>query len=217
MEVDGGAVRRVEGVPGRFALSFDDGPDPVFTPQVLETLARHDARATFFMLRPSVLVYPALARRVIEGGHEIGNHGDLHLPPPLIPRRLLARELERGERAIVDVTGVTPRLFRPAFGVIRRSQTRWLAERGYTTVTGDVYPADPHRPGIEVITRRVTSRLVAGSILILHDGSAWMRMDRAQTVAALDRILTWADTQGLRGVSIDELLGGPLASREQFR
>jgi peptidoglycan/xylan/chitin deacetylase (PgdA/CDA1 family) len=206
-----GMLRRVDGVSGRFALTFDDGPDPVFTPQVLETLARHGAHATFFMLRPSVLAHPALARRVLENGHEIGNHGDLHLPPPLIPRAWLARELERGERAIVATTGVTPRFFRPAFGVIRRAQTSWLATRGYRVVTGDVYPGDPDRPGIEVLTQRVTSRLGAGSIVILHDGCAWVRMDRSQTVAALERILTWADAQGLRGVSVDGLLGGPLA------
>jgi peptidoglycan/xylan/chitin deacetylase (PgdA/CDA1 family) len=201
-----GAVRRVEGVAGRFALTFDDGPDPVFTPQVLDTLARHSARATFFMLRPSVLAHPALARRVRESGHEIGNHGDLHLPPPLIPRVLLARELERGERAIVDTTGVRPRFFRPAFGVIRRSQTGWLRSRRYETVTGDVYPADPDRPGTEVITRRVTGRLGSGSILILHDGCAWVRMDRSQTVAALDRILSWAGERGLSGVTVGELM-----------
>ena len=207
MTHDDGAVRRVEGVTGRFALTFDDGPDPVFTPQVLDTLARHDARATFFMLRPSVLAHRALARRVLEGGHEIGNHGDLHLPPLLIPRALLARELERGERAIVEATGVTPCFFRPAFGVIRRSQTGWLFwSRGYHTVTGDVYPADPDRPGVDVITRRVTERLGAGSILILHDGCAWVRMDRSQTVAALDRILTWAGERGLRGVTVGELM-----------
>jgi peptidoglycan/xylan/chitin deacetylase (PgdA/CDA1 family) len=201
-----GVYRRFDGVPGRFALTFDDGPDPVFTPQVLETLARHEARATFFMLRPSVLAHPALARRVLESGHEIGNHGDLHLPPPLIPRALLARELERGERAIVETTGVTPRFFRPAFGVIRQSQAAWLSSRGYVTVTGDVYPADPNRPGIEVLTRRVIARLRSGSILILHDGCAWVRVDRSQTVAALKRILTWADGQGLRGVTVGELL-----------
>jgi peptidoglycan/xylan/chitin deacetylase (PgdA/CDA1 family) len=144
---------------------------------------------------------------VLEQGHEVGNHGDLHLPPPLLPPPLLARELARGERALVEAAGVTPRYYRPAFGLMLPSQARWVRARGYEPVLGDVYPEDPHRPGIEVITKRVIGRLRAGSIVILHDGCAWVRMDRSQTVAALERILSWSERQGLRAVTVGELLG----------
>lgn len=197
---------RVDDTPGRFALTFDDGPDPAFTPQVLEVLARHGAHATFFMLRPSVRRHPALARRVLEAGHEIGNHGDRHLPLLVSPPPWLAHEVDSGERAIEQATGVRPRFYRPPFGLMFPSQARWVRSRGYEPVLGDVYPEDPQRPGIETITRRVLARLTAGSIVILHDGSAWVRMDRSQTVAALDRILAWAAAQGLKGVSVGELL-----------
>ncbi len=200
---------RVDGTPGRFALTFDDGPDPVFTPRVLEVLARHGAHATFFMLRPSVERHAALARLVLAAGHEIGNHGDQHVPPPLAPPPLLKHEVRAGERAIERATGVRPRFYRPPFGLMLPSQARWVRGQGYEPVLGDVYPEDPQRPGIEVITRRVLKRLTAGSIVILHDGCAWIRMDRSQTVAALENVLAWTDAHGLRGVSVGELLGPP--------
>jgi len=198
---------RVEDTPGRFALTFDDGPDPVFTPRVLDVLARHGARATFFMLRPSVRRHATLARRVLEAGHEIGNHGDLHVPLLLAPPPLLAHEVDAGGRAIQQATGARARFYRPPFGLMFPAQARWVRARGYEPVLGDVYPEDPQRPGIETITRRVVSRLTAGSIVILHDGCAWIRMDRSQTVAALERILTWSDAHGLTGVSVAGLLG----------
>jgi peptidoglycan/xylan/chitin deacetylase (PgdA/CDA1 family) len=157
------------------------------------------------MLRPSVAKHPQLARRVLDAGHELGNHGDWHLPPPLVPRWWLARDLAAGEHAIVAATRVTPRHYRPAFGVMRPAQANWIRALGYEPVLGDVYPEDPRRPGIDVIAERVIARLRAGSILILHDGCAWVAMDRSQTVAALERILTWAEAQGLRGVSVAEL------------
>ena len=200
---------RVDDTPGRFALTFDDGPDPDSTPRVLDVLARHGARATFFMLRPAVRRHASLARRVLAAGHEIGNHGDLHVPLLVAPPALLAHELEAGERAIEQATGVRTRLYRPPFGLMFPAQARWVRSRGHEPVLGDVYPEDPQRPGIETITRRVVSRLTAGSIVILHDGCAWIRSDRSQTVGALDRILDWADTQGLRAVSVGELLGSP--------
>jgi peptidoglycan/xylan/chitin deacetylase (PgdA/CDA1 family) len=151
--------------------------------------------------------YPEVARAVRAAGHEIGNHGDWHLPPPLLPPNVLARELDVGERAIVEVTGAEPRFYRPPFGMMLPSQAAWARRRGYEPVLGDVYPEDPYQPPVHVIVRRVLARLRPGSILILHDSSPWGEPSRARTIAAVERILTHAAERGWRAVSVGELVG----------
>lgn len=200
---------RVEGVPGRFALTFDDGPSPTWTPRVLDLLRARGARATFFVLGPNVRRHPDLARRALAEGHELGVHGEWHLPPPLVPRAWIAWEIRRGERAIERATGVTARLYRPPFGVMTPAQSRWLRGRGYLPVLGDVYPRDVERPGVERIVARVTARLTAGSVLILHDSTGLGDGDRGQSLAAAQRILDWAASRGLAATSVGGLLAVP--------
>jgi len=197
---------RVEDVPGRFALTFDDGPSPVTTPQVLETLERHGARATFFTLAPNARRAPGLLRRMAAEGHEIAAHGDGHWPLPLLPPWGIAREVRASIASIVAATGAPPRFYRPAFGFMMPGQSAFVRRMGVESVLGDVYPEDPHRPGVDAIVRRVTTRLSAGSIVILHDGSPLGELDRSQTVRALDPILEHAARAGLRSVTVSELL-----------
>ncbi len=209
-----GAVRRqpawmlcrVEGVADRFALTFDDGPSPRHSPRVLEVLARHGAHATFFQLGRRVRRSPGLTRRAHDAGHEIGVHDDLHVPPVLLPPPLRRREFERAAAAI-RAAGVTPAPFyRPPFGVMTPGHAAALRRGDITPVLGDVFPDDPARPGSGVLVARVLEVLRGGSILILHEGSGWGDLDRMQTVAAVDAILTAARERGLRGVSVGELV-----------
>jgi len=197
---------RLEERIDRFALTFDDGPDPHFTPQVRDVLARHGAHATFFMLKGPLLREAQLVRELHASGHELAAHGEWHAPLLALPPALLGREIRGAADAIASLTGVAPRHYRPPFGLMLPAHARFARGLGLVPVLGDVYPEDAQNPGIERIVRRVCARLRAGSILILHDGSAWVRRDRSQTVAALDRILTWAAERGLRAVSVAELL-----------
>ena len=96
--------------------------------------------------------------------------------------------------------------YRPPFGLMLPSQARFVAELGYTSVLGDVYPEDTQRPGVARILSRVMPRLNAGSILILHDGSPIARQDRSQTLAAVELILQAIANRGLRAVTVAELL-----------
>ena len=204
--IRGHLLCRVEGVPDRFALTFDDGPSPEYTPAVLDVLARHGAHATFFTLARHVVRSPGIVRRMVDEGHDVALHGDLHLPLPFLTPGLIRRELERSAAAIARATPVRPRYYRPPFGFMMPAQARYVARFGYLSVLGDVYPEDPHRPGTRVIVERTLRRLMSGSILILHDGSPLGALDRSQTVEALERILQHMDRQGLKGVSVPELL-----------
>jgi peptidoglycan/xylan/chitin deacetylase (PgdA/CDA1 family) len=197
---------RVEDVPGLAALTFDDGPSAVDTPRVLDLLARHDARATFFTLARHVERRPELVRRMVAEGHEVALHGDLHLPLLVLPPALIRREIERSAAAVRRAASVSARHFRPPFGLMLPSQARFVQQLGYTPVLGDVYPEDTRRPGVRRIVERVTPRLSAGSILILHDGSPIGWQGRGQTVEALAIILGHMASRALRGVSVEGLL-----------
>jgi peptidoglycan/xylan/chitin deacetylase (PgdA/CDA1 family) len=204
-------VCRVERRPGVFALTFDDGPSANTTPRILDRLARHGARATFFMLAGNVLRYPDIVRRMVAEGHEPALHGDLHVPLPLLPAALVRRELERAMFAVLDVSGFRPQHYRPPFGLLLPSQARLVRRLGYRPVLGDVYPEDPRRPGVRRIVERVMRRLRAGSILILHDGSPLGDVDRTQTLEALDIILEQSAELGIRAVAVRELLDSPVS------
>lgn len=202
-------MTRVHGITDRFAISFDDGPSPTWTPRVLDVLARAGARATFFPLAPNLRRHGALARRALAEGHELGVHGEWHLPPPLLPWRALRWEIERGLAAAAALSGKRPRLYRPAYGILRRGQSERVRALGLAPVEGDVYPRDVERPGADAIAARALTRLTPGSILVLHDASGLGDFDRSQSVAAAERILAAMAARGLRAVTISELLTTP--------
>jgi len=197
---------RVEDVGGRFALTFDDGPSLNTTPRLLDVLAHHGARATFFLLGLNVRRAPELVRRVAAEGHELALHGDLHWPLALSPPWMIRSEIQKCARAVHDATGVQARFFRPPFGFMMPGQSAFVRHLGYESVLGDIYPEDPRRPGTARIVSRVMQRLRAGSILILHDGSPTGERDRSQTVDALEVILQKASHQGLAAVTVAHLL-----------
>ena len=199
---------RAEGEGGRFALTFDDGPSPTNTPRLLDVLARHGARATFFVLAAHARRHAAIVRRAHEAGHEIGIHARDHLPPALMPRALLRRQLEETAAVIADACGERPRCYRAPFGLLRRSQARWVRELGYAPVLGDVYPEDPHVREPALIAGETLRRLRAGSIVILHDSSVFRDAPRGPTIEAVELILGASARLGLRAVRVCELLGG---------
>ncbi|HET9326062.1 MAG TPA: polysaccharide deacetylase family protein [Candidatus Eisenbacteria bacterium] len=209
--VRGHLVCRVEDVPDRFALTFDDGPSAEATSKILDRLAAHGATATFFVLAGNVRRHPELIRRAIAEGHEIGLHGDRHWPLPLLLPAGIRGEIERCAAAVAEASGVRPLHYRPPFGFMMPGQSWFVRRLGFISVLGDVYPEDAHNPGVDRIARRVLTRLTAGSILILHDGSPLPGADRRQTVAALEAILDETMARGLKAVSVNELLN-PLPS-----
>ncbi|MGH7730255.1 MAG: polysaccharide deacetylase family protein [Candidatus Eiseniibacteriota bacterium] len=197
---------RVEGVHGRFALTFDDGPSPRNTPKLLEVLERRGARATFFLLAGHVRRHPHLVRALVAAGHELGVHGRHHLWPAALPDRCLAWEVQHTAAAIEAAAGVRPGLYRAPFGVLRPGQARRLRALGYEPVLGDIYPADVRCRRAEPIVARVMPRLVAGSIVILHDASVLGDRDRGATIAAVEGILGEAARRGLEPSTVSGMV-----------
>jgi peptidoglycan/xylan/chitin deacetylase (PgdA/CDA1 family) len=150
------------------ALTFDDGPDPVHTPQVLEILARSGATATFFLIGERALAHPDLVRRIRAEGHEVGNH---YFSIRNTHRHSDAEFLDYLDRTgqALEITG-PPKLFRPPGGLAWPGQLRLARARGYTCVLGSAYPYDGGHPPVGYIEWLIEKNLAPGTIVILHDG-----------------------------------------------
>jgi peptidoglycan/xylan/chitin deacetylase (PgdA/CDA1 family) len=204
----GHVLCKVAGAGPRFALTFDDGPSPRNTPGLLDVLARHGARATFFVLAGRARRHAALVRRIAAEGHEVGVHGRAHLPPWTLPRGVFERDLEDSVASVREACGAVARYYRAPFGLMFPLQAALTRAHGLTPVLGSIYPRDHSVRRADVIARRVLDRLEPGAIVILHDSSALWDPDRGATVRAVDKILKEAAARGLRSVSVTELVDG---------
>jgi peptidoglycan/xylan/chitin deacetylase (PgdA/CDA1 family) len=184
------------------ALTFDDGPSPAFTGQVLEVLERYGAVATFFCIGLNALAFPRILARIDAGGHEIGNHTWSHPYLPDLSRAEVHAQIERTGEAISTVTGQAPTLVRPPYGGRSGRVLRWLAEAGMTTVLWNAATTDWARPGRDVIEGEAVRQAAPGSIVLLHDGGG----DRSQTVAALPGILETLCGKGYGFVPVSRFL-----------
>jgi len=196
---------------GRVALTFDDGPDPDVTPAVLDALAVDGARATFFCIGRSLAEHPALARRLVAEGHELGNHSWRHSRwQNFFGAGALGREIERGADAIAGLTGSRAEPFyRPPIG-LKSPPLAWAAARRRLTVVAwslhsrDTRTADPRR-----IAERVLARIRPGDIVLLHDGHDRPGRHRPGSARALPEILRGLRERDLHCVTVSELLALP--------
>ncbi|RZU53026.1 poly-beta-1,6 N-acetyl-D-glucosamine synthase [Krasilnikovia cinnamomea] len=198
------------GMPAKtIALTFDDGPDPAWTPAILDVLDRHRARATFFMLGAQINEHRDLVRRAHDEGHEIGSHTFTHVPAAHTAPWLLRAELSLTSNAIAAATGVRPVLMRPPYSSEPDAITgtdydglRHIADAGYLVVLADHDTDDWRRPGATAIARAATPARGAGAVVMLHDSGG----DRSQTVAALDLLIPQLQREGYRFVTVSEAL-----------
>ncbi|NNF08597.1 MAG: polysaccharide deacetylase family protein [Candidatus Eisenbacteria bacterium] len=191
----------------RVALTFDDGPNPTHTPALLEVLAKHNVKATFFLLGRYVKQFPHLVEETLAEGHELGNHGYWHAPLPLLPPSLRAKEVSDAEQLISDIAGYRPRWYRPAMGWFNKQVLSYLVSRDYQPVLGNIHPRDSGRPGSRAILDRVLDRIEPGSIVILHDGGWSPRVNRGQTVEAVAKLIPMLLDRGYRFETVGSLSG----------
>ena len=191
------------------ALTFDDGPDPRFTPEILEILAEEEVKATFFMVGKHVDRYPYLARKIMAAGHEIGNHTYNHANLfQALPAHITA-EIERGEEAIFKATGQRPSLFRPPRGLCEAKLLEETKDRGYTVVLWSLSSNDWLEMRPVDISRRILQNVTPGDIILFHDSGNIIRAEggeRLPTVRSLKTVLTGLKKEGYDFVTVTELL-----------
>jgi peptidoglycan/xylan/chitin deacetylase (PgdA/CDA1 family) len=203
-----GAPAAVAARAGAFALTFDDGPDPRFTPAISHVLADRGHRATFFMLARAVRAHPDTARAVLADGHELANHGDDHRLLAFASPAELHRQIENAENALLMATGRFPEpLFRPPHGVRSPWLTGVVGRKGYRVCAWDGSVYDTAEPGVDEIVERVERLLRPGAVILLHDGDGSGRGgSRHQTLQALPSILDAAERRGLHSVALGTLV-----------
>lgn len=192
------------------AITFDDGPDPQWTPKILDILKAANVKAAFFLVGVNAERYPKLVRRIVDEGHEIGNHTYYHPNLALCWPEHVRLELNATQLLLETITGRATTLFRPPYAadtsptqISELLPLQVAEELNYLVVMENIDPQDWAKPGADIILQRVKQQRRDGSIILLHDAGG----DRSQTVAALPRILDWLHTRGDTVVPLSTLLG----------
>jgi peptidoglycan-N-acetylglucosamine deacetylase len=194
-----GCLYRVRTTERVVALTLDDGPDPRTTPAILAELERHGARATFFLIGTRVRGREALVRRLVEGGHEIGNHFMRDRPTVRLDSAELARDLEEWRGLLAPFGPV--RWARPSSGWYSPGTIAVLERHGYRCALGSVYPYDATVPSSGFASRHILRNVRPGAIVILHDGGerGW------RTARTLRTVLPELRRRGYRVVTLSDL------------
>lgn len=192
----------------KVALTFDDVPDPRFTPAVLDVLRAKKVRATFFVVGTRIVKNPAIVRRIHREGHVVGNHSYSH--PDFSKLRLskMQEQILRTEKVINRVVGFKPKLVRPPYGEIVPVQLEWAMKRGYTVVNWDVDSSDWKQIHAIEIFRNVTRAVRPGSVVLMHAGGG-EGQDLSGTIKALPSIINWLRAHEYEMVTLTELLRIP--------
>jgi cellulose synthase/poly-beta-1,6-N-acetylglucosamine synthase-like glycosyltransferase/peptidoglycan/xylan/chitin deacetylase (PgdA/CDA1 family) len=227
-------IDQIGAAKNKIALTFDDGPDPSWTPKILDVLKQKNVPATFFVIGLDANKWPELLRREYADGHEIGNHTYSHpdWENPNLSTTQIRWELNLTERLIESIVGAKSILFRPPFGIDHQPEYAEevahlpsAQDMGYIIVGQKVDPNDwsQESPGVPISAAKIVANVLheapKGNIVLLHDGGG----NRSQTLAALPQIIDALRAQGYQFVSVADLLGKtraqvmlPLSSQEQF-
>lgn len=192
----------------RVALTFDDVPDPRYTPLVLNVLKRKRVRATFFVVGSRAAKHPGLVRRIVNEGHAVGNHTYSHPELPKLSLGQVKREIERTGSEIKETAGFEPAMIRPPYGDIRPAQLDWARSRGYTVVNWDVDSQDWRQIPSGVVLRNALKGLRPGSIILMHAGGG-TGQNLFGTVNALPQLIDQLRAKGYELVTVPELLHIP--------
>ena len=174
-------MHTVQDGPKAVALTIDDGPSPVYTPQILRILHQYGVTASFSMIGRNAAAFPGVARQVAAAGHMIVNHTWNHYNLSYMPGVAVRAEISQATDAIHAATGERPSMFRAPYGVWPPAVFSYCAQAGLTPLAWSVDPRDWSRPGVRAIVRDIVSDTRTGSIILEHDGGG----NRSQTVAAL--------------------------------
>lgn len=188
------------------ALTFDDGPDKDFTPQVLDILKKNDIKATFFVVGENVGSNPEILKREYEEGHAIGNHTFTHINVAKRGYGEIEKEINKTQEAVKKVIGKEPSLFRPPYRAISREMCSIAKSKNMNIVLwSDLDPRDWSNPGVDYIANTIINKVENGTIILLHDYNN-LRNKRSQTVQAIDIAIPKLKEKGYKFVTVPELI-----------
>ncbi len=185
------------------AITFDDGPNPDVTPGILKILEQHQASATFFMIGREALSQVDLSKRVVEAGHEVGNHTMNHVKCSAESERELFRQIQDAQDAIRFASGQEARWFRPPFGDFDEAQLHLPSRSGLSTVFWTTKVKDWENDDADAIVKQVKNGLKPGAIITLHE-------KRTCVVEALEKVLEACREAELKPVTLSEMLSREL-------
>ena len=182
------------------AMTFDDGPSEKLTPKLLDLLAAHHIKATFFVIGENVTEHPEIVARAAQEGHDIGNHSWSHPNFGKMSDDGVRSQLQRTDDAIKNATGERPKLMRPPYGSITVREKHWIHDEfGYRIILWDVDPYDWKRPGPAVVRSRILKETQPGSIVLSHD-------IHPGTIEAMPSTLDALEAKGFKFVTVSELI-----------
>ncbi|WP_019637500.1 polysaccharide deacetylase family protein [Paenibacillus fonticola] len=186
------------------AFTFDDGPNPVYTHQLLDIFRQASSKATFYMIGNQIEQHRELVRTVVSEGHEIGNHTYTHPYMSRLCEQECINEVVWTEELIIETVGVKPQTFRPPYFDYNEQAAQFIRSRGYTivgAVNGEAM--DWEQPGVQHIVDKTKEKVSPGSVLLFHDGFG----DRSQTVEAVRILVRELLAEGYRLVTVSDLIG----------
>ncbi|MGG1167961.1 polysaccharide deacetylase family protein [Bacillus mycoides] len=190
------------------AITFDDGPHPVLTPQILDILAKYNAKATFFVAGNKVKRFPTILKRQVKEGHEIANHTYNHIYDKNITAAKLTAELDQTDEIITQITGHKPTLYRPVGGLHNDLIINTAIENGKLIILWSWHqdPQDWRNPAASKISRYITKGVKPGNIILLHDWNGSEFSQTSQTVKALESIMRYLYRNDYECVTVSEML-----------
>ena len=184
------------------ALTFDDGPNPEYTPQILAVLDKYHVKVTFFMVGEIAQRYPKVVRKVTEQGHEVADHTMTHPEAPKADSQMLRQEVRGSAQLLEQISGKKIHYLRPPYGYFDAAYFQACRDNNMDVVLWSIVPRDWEQPPAEVIVQRVAAEIRPGAIVLLHDGGG----DRRQTVKALPLLIEAIQAKGLQAVTLSQLL-----------
>jgi len=206
---DAPVIARGSDLRKEVAFSFDDGPHPAFTPDLIAILSQYHIPATMFVVGTQAQKYPYLVKDEVAAGLTIGDHTYHHFSLTKIPSQYIGAELEGCSDVVKQITGKAPTLFRPPGGDYSPAVARVAGQLGFTTVLWTVDPGDFNKPAAAVILARTLGKVNNGSILLFHDGIP-------ETMEALPLMIDYLEVNGYKIVSIDQMLRERRLEEEQM-
>ena len=198
-------VWRGPGTYKNVCLTFDDGPNPAYTPRILQILKEKKVRATFYLIGQHAQQHPDLVKKIYESGHELGDHTFSHVELPKVPSDKIKQEVESTRSIVESATGAKIFLFRPPWGIFDGRSLAEIAMRKFDAVLWSLDSRDWSRPGIAQIQANVLEKAGNGSIILFHD-------DHDQIVQALPDIILNLQKQGYQFITVSEMMALSLSS-----